>query len=716
MASAYTSLLGLALPVTGELSGTWGNTVNTEITALLDSAIAGTTTLSSDADVTLTTTTGAANTSRQAILLWTAGGTVTRNITAPAQSKIYTVINASSSTQSIVLRGAGPTTGVTIVKGESAVCAWNGSDFIKISNTAGGGTFTNLTVTGVADFADGTAALPSITNTGDTNTGIFFPAADTIAFSEGGVEAARFDSAGNLGIGTTSPATKLDVRGTINASDGTNGNIRAYVDGTASYLQSLNQAANAYRPLLLMGSTVLFANNGVTNATLDTNGNFGLGVTPSAWGAGTSVIDLATSGNAGAVSASGTLSIANNGFFNGTNWIYKNTSSALLYQLISNQHRWSIAPSGTAGNPITFTQAMTLDASGRLGIANTSPSVNLEIGADTSTVRALAVRYSSVPAYLSNSYDGTLGLSTLSANNYNTSNGSSSWSAFQNTGFGSSAIQLAVSTGGADIRFLTAAAANTNPTERARITSGGYFKASDDGVYAGSANTWHEFNQSANSLGLAVVADNASFTSSVVEISAARNTTNNSYYFLDCAVAGVAYRFRVADSGAIATAGSISLGTVTPATSGIGVQFPATQSASSDANTLDDYEEGTWTPTLGGTSTYTIQAGTYVKVGKVVTAWFDMAISAMGTGNTTGVISGLPFLSRSSSYPQGMAGSVGYYGDLNLNIIAIFLRVDNNSTGIQTSVSSAAAATVTDGPNIYKASSRITGNITYETN
>jgi len=74
MATSYTSLLGLALPVTGELSGTWGTTVNTEITELLDSAVAGTTTLSSDADVTLTTTTLASNQARQAVILWTAGG------------------------------------------------------------------------------------------------------------------------------------------------------------------------------------------------------------------------------------------------------------------------------------------------------------------------------------------------------------------------------------------------------------------------------------------------------------------------------------------------------------------------------------------------------------------------------------------------------------------------------------------------------------------
>jgi hypothetical protein len=83
-------------------------------------------------------------------------------------------------------------------------------------NVGSGKTLTvagTLTVTGSAtvEFADGSAASPSITNDGDTNTGIFFPAADTIAFSEGGVEAMRIDSSGNLGIGVTSPVSILDV-------------------------------------------------------------------------------------------------------------------------------------------------------------------------------------------------------------------------------------------------------------------------------------------------------------------------------------------------------------------------------------------------------------------------------------------------------------------------------------------------------------------------
>jgi hypothetical protein len=137
MTTGNTTLLGLALPVEGELDGTWGDVVNDSITSLVDSAVAGTTTLSVDADVTLTTTVLAANQARQAIIRWTASnGATTRNITAPAQSKAYIVINAG--TGSIVIRGAGPTTGVTVAAGDRALVAWSGSDFVRVGASAGG--------------------------------------------------------------------------------------------------------------------------------------------------------------------------------------------------------------------------------------------------------------------------------------------------------------------------------------------------------------------------------------------------------------------------------------------------------------------------------------------------------------------------------------------------------------------------------------------------
>lgn len=128
-----TPLLGLALPADGTTN--WGTLANTSITALLDSAVAGTTTLTSDADVTLTNTAEVANESRQAILLCSGARVALRTITAPAQSKTYVVINNTSGGFGVKLVGVGPTTGVTIAASQAALLAWNGSDFALVAST-----------------------------------------------------------------------------------------------------------------------------------------------------------------------------------------------------------------------------------------------------------------------------------------------------------------------------------------------------------------------------------------------------------------------------------------------------------------------------------------------------------------------------------------------------------------------------------------------------
>jgi hypothetical protein len=132
MTTAYTTLLGLALPVTGELSGTWGDTVNNSITQLTDDSIAGVATQSvAGGDWTLTTTGGgASNQARMAILIPTGSPGVSRNIIAPSKSKVYAVINQSDS--DVVLKGAA-TSGVLIPTGASILCAWNGTDFTQVT-------------------------------------------------------------------------------------------------------------------------------------------------------------------------------------------------------------------------------------------------------------------------------------------------------------------------------------------------------------------------------------------------------------------------------------------------------------------------------------------------------------------------------------------------------------------------------------------------------
>ena len=123
---------------------------------------------------------------------------------------------------------------------------------------------------------------------------------------------------------------------------------------------------------------------------------------------------------------------------------------------------------------------LVIDGSGNIGINNTAPDVRLEIGNNDSEVEVLSVRYSTVPAYISSGFDGSNALSTFSTNQWNTSDGSASWGAMENTGYSSSAVQLVSNTVGSEIRMFTAAAPNTDPSEKMRITSAGDVNINND--------------------------------------------------------------------------------------------------------------------------------------------------------------------------------------------------------------------------------------------
>lgn len=263
-----TSLLGLALPATGQLAGTWGTVVNDSVTSLIDSAIAGTTTLSVDADAVLTSTDYVANEARQAILLWTASnGATTRNITAPARSKAYAVINAG--TGSIVLRGAGPTTGITIVAGEKCVAAWNGSDFVKVASSVADG----VTSVGGTGTVNGITLTGTVTSTGNltlggslTGVSLSTQVTGTLPIANGGTGAASRQDAINALAGAVTSGQYL--RG--NSTDVIMSTIQA------ADIPTLNQ--NTTGTASNVTGTVAVANGG-TGATTAATARTNLGAT-----------------------------------------------------------------------------------------------------------------------------------------------------------------------------------------------------------------------------------------------------------------------------------------------------------------------------------------------------------------------------------------------------------------------------------------------------
>ena len=212
MAINYTTLLGLAQPVTGTEDGTWGTVVNTEITALVEEAIAGGELIDvSGGNVTLTTTQGAANQARNAILVITGTPGVSRNIVAPSQSKAYIVINGSDG--DVVIKGSA-TTGATVVSGESAIVAWDGLDFVRLGSPD--------LVSGPASSTDNAIArFDSTTGKIIQNSGVTID--DSNVMTGGSISAMNYS-------GGTISTSRINPR--VVAASGTNGTFTINSDTT----------------------------------------------------------------------------------------------------------------------------------------------------------------------------------------------------------------------------------------------------------------------------------------------------------------------------------------------------------------------------------------------------------------------------------------------------------------------------------------------------
>jgi hypothetical protein len=165
-------------------------------------------------------------------------------------------------------------------------------------------------------------------------------------------------------------------------------------------------------------------------------------------------------------------------------------------------------------------------------------------------------------------------------------------------------------------------------------------------------------------------------------------------------------RLSIASTGAATFSAGISLSGATAQSSGI--EFPSTQVASASANNLDDYEEGTWTPSLGGNTTYTLQNGTYTKIGRQVTINFLIGVNILGTGSSS-VVTGVPFTVNNTN--RG-GGGVAY---VELPIVAYA----SINPAVLTSGTQLIFATSTilgvwaDQSNIFTDGTIISGTVTY---
>jgi hypothetical protein len=352
MATSYTTLLGLALPATGDLSGTWGATVNDYISTYLDSSIAGALTVTTDTTLTKTTGSSLGSTSSQYAIIIASPASANITITAPAASKAY-IINNTSGAYTVTIRGAGPTTGVTLLASEKAIVAWNGSDFVKVASTSS-----------------------SVINAG------------TLAVANGGTGVTTSTGSGSVVL-STSPTLVTPALGTPSSGALTNctfPTLNQNTTGTAAGLSStlaVSSGGTGLSSTPANGALDIGNGSGFTRTTLTagsgisiTNASGGITITNTSGSSGGTVTSVSGTGTVNGISLSGTVTSSGNLTLGGT------LSGVNLASQVTGV--LPIANGGTGSSSATFVNLAT-------NVTGTLPAANGGTGASGSTGSGNAV-------------------------------------------------------------------------------------------------------------------------------------------------------------------------------------------------------------------------------------------------------------------------------------------------------------------------------------
>jgi hypothetical protein len=326
----------------------------------------------------ITVSKGAATTGRIGASDYIVGGTDNDFVVQSSGTGVTRFVQTSTERMRITSAGSvniGGTNGAAKFEVNNAVSTTGSltDSTINLATTAVTGRKVNIGFGlpgGVGNTNAATIGFDVINGAGALQGDLFFSTRGSTADSVP-TERMRIDSSGNVGIGTSliTSGFKMEVIGDARFGDVYNDDAveLGWSDGSsAGFVQVYDRGASAFRNLIL--------NNAVT---IDSSGNVGLGNTPSATSAsGYTSFELGANAGTGLTGNNGDLYLTENAYVNGGAWKYAASSIvSAMYNLGSGVHRWYTAAAGTAGNAITWTQAMTLDATGNLLVGSTTSSL-----------------------------------------------------------------------------------------------------------------------------------------------------------------------------------------------------------------------------------------------------------------------------------------------------------------------------------------------------